>query len=243
MRSFLAPVLGFLFLLNPLVSSASTKPLALVWNGPGVCKPGCGKAAANVAQIAGFRTWYIYPGMTDFSIFKEATLWVQPGGQSSAAAEAMGPALLSQVRDFVANGGGYVGFCAGGFISTPVIGTTNNIGYGIVPGQTELLIKTGSDHKMLRVSTKDGDRMMYYAGGPFFKVTEEQLHAVQGEVTARYSDGSIAGVNVHYGKGKVSVVGFHPEAGWLWKTAKGKYDSDGSDIFYAVDMVKYATQP
>ncbi len=242
--AFFPSALALLLLVIPQLASAASKlPLALVWNGPGVCTPGCGKAAAKVAQAAGFRTWYIYPGLTDFSIFKEASLWVQPGGQSSAAAKAMGLAMINQVRDFVASGGGYVGFCAGGFISTTKIGTTENEGYGLIPGETELLIKTGSMKKMLTVSTPAGKRSVYYAGGPFFKVTDEQLQAVQGEVIARYSDGSIAGVRAHYGKGKVAVVGFHPEANWLWKLVNRKIDRDGSDVDYAVEMVNYATQP
>jgi glutamine amidotransferase-like uncharacterized protein len=237
---------GFLsFALLTLCSHAfaDLAPLALVWNGPGVCKPGCGSAAAKIAQRAGFRTYYIYPGLTDYSIFKEAKLWVQPGGVSRTAAQAMGPAMVDQVRQFVANGGGYVGFCAGGFLSTAMIGTSSVQGYGVTPGETELFIKTGSDHRMLNVSTRDGTRWVYYAGGPFFKITDEQLAAQQGEVIARYADGSIAGVEAHYGKGKVAVTGFHPEAGFLWKLIHFKIDRDGKDFQFAVDMVKYATSP
>lgn len=242
MRSLLAPVLALCFLIAPQFASASPAPLALVWDGPGACKPNCTVAAARVARIAGFRTQYVQPGFTDYSIFKEATLWVQPGGHSTTAADSMGPELIAQIQDFVRNGGGYVGFCAGGFISTAKIGESDRDGFGLIPGETELLIKDGNDHQMLKVTTNDGDRMMYYAGGPFFKVTDEQLKAVQGDVFARYADGSIAGIHAHYGKGKVAVVGFHPEAGWAWKLLRGKIDPDGSDIFFAVDMVNYVTQ-
>jgi glutamine amidotransferase-like uncharacterized protein len=153
--------------------------------------------------------------------------------------------LLDNIKNFVANGGGYVGFCAGAFISTSKIGTSGDEGYGIIPGETELLIKdANAERAMLKVSTtKYGDRWMYYAGGPFLKITDEELAMMKGEVTARYPDGSIAGVHGHYGKGKVAVTGFHPEAGTVWKAMVGKIDKDGLDIFFAVDMVKYATSP
>jgi glutamine amidotransferase-like uncharacterized protein len=232
-----------LLILNPAMANASAKPLALVWDGPGACL-GCVYGAVRVAMRAGFQVKLVGPSLKDFSIFNDAKLWVQPGGKSQTAALSMGPAIVHQVAEFVAAGGGYVGFCAGAFLSTGKIGESEVDGYGLVPGGTELLIQTGNDHAMLKVSTsKYGDRWMYYAGGPFFKVTEEQLAAVQGEVIARYPDGSIAGVHAHYGLGKVAVVGFHPEAGFFWKIEHGKTDPDGSDVFFAVDMAKYATSP
>jgi hypothetical protein len=240
----LLTLVAVLFALNPLSALASVKPLALVWNGPGACKPGCGSAAAHVARLAGFRTQYIYPGLTDFSVFNEAKLWVQPGGKSTTAAESMGPALLNQIREFVGNGGGYVGFCAGAFLSTQLIGTSGATGYGISPGETEVYIDSNKDHRMLKMKTTTaGERYMLYAGGPYFHITDDQLKAVQGEVTAWYPDGKVAGIHAHYGKGKVAVIGTHPEAGWVWKLLDGKIDPDGSDIFFAVEMVKYATQP
>ena len=200
-------------------------------------------AAAKIARRSGFRVQYILPGLKDYSVFQNAKLWVQPGGKSTTAAASMGPALLNRIREFVADGGGYVGFCAGAFLSTGKIGTSGADGYGIIPGETELLIKTGSDHKMLKVWTPNGPRWVFYAGGPFLKVTDDQLAAVDGHVIARYSDNSVAGVEVRYGKGKVAVVGFHPEANWLWKLAHFKIDPDGKDFDYAEAMVKYATSP
>ncbi len=228
-----------LFLIPTLAEAA--RPLALVWAGPGACRPGCVKGAAKVASRAGFEVQYIYPGLKDFSVFQEAKLWVQPGGHSVTAAQSMGPAMLERVREFVAEGGGYVGFCAGAFLSTPLIGTTEENGYGLIPGETELLIQEGNDHKMLKVATPKGDEWMYYAGGPFFKISEESLKAVNGEIIGRYPDGKIAAIQAHYGKGKVAVSGFHPESSFIWKLIKFKIDRDGSDIGYAVDMVKYAT--
>ncbi len=221
----------------------AAKPLALVWDGPGACKPNCVFGATRVALDAGFRVKYVNTRTRDFSIFQK--LWVQPGGHSATAHQSMSNELLDHIKNFVADGGGYVGFCAGMFISTAKIGTRADEGYGFIPGHTELLMKdSDSERAMLKVSTpKYGDRWMYYAGGPFLTITDEELASIQGEVTARYPDGSVAGVHGHYGKGKVSVTGFHPEAGNLWKAMVGKKDKDGNDLFFAVDMIRYATSP
>lgn len=221
---------------------AFSKPLALVWSGPGACRPTCLGSARAIARRAGFDVMSVYPGFKDYEVFKRAKLWIHPGGKSTTGAKAMGPELMDQVREFVKNGGGYVGFCAGAFISTAQIGTTNHVGFGFTPGRTELLIKEGRDKAMIPVRTKIGLVKMYYSGGPFLEVSESDLRAAGGEVMARYPDGKIAGIFARYGKGKVAVIGTHPEADFLWKLSHGYVDVRGTR-FFADYMVKYATTP
>lgn len=234
----------FIFVFSTLliISFAEAKPLALIYDGPGSCKPGCTANAVKVAKRSGFRVKRIGPGLKDFSIFNEAKLWVQPGGKSTIAAKAMGPAMIHQIREFVYKGGGYVGFCAGAFIATEKIGLSNESGFGILPGNTELLIKSGPDPRMIQITLANGQtQWMYYAGGPYIKITDDELKSVGGEVIGRYPDGSIAGIQANYGMGKVSVVGFHPEIGFFWKLSKKMFDRDGQDLQFAKKMVKYAT--
>jgi hypothetical protein len=227
--------------LAPLTEAFAAKPLALVWYGPGACKPGCAAAAAVVAKQAGFRVQKIYPGFKNYTLFKEAKLWVQPGGKSVDSAAAMGPELMDQVRNFVYNGGGYVGFCAGLFITTAQIGTSGKVGYGIVPGSTELHLKNDPPGLLLPITTAYGVKNIYYAGGPELNISDADLKAAHGEIIAKYADGKTAGVKLEYGKGKIAVVGVHPEAGFWWKIFKGIIDRDGSDRWFALDMIKYAT--
>ena len=197
------------------------KPLALVWRGPGVCQPACGISAAQAARGAGYRTLSVFPGFSGPQAearFAEAAVWIQPGGKSVKAAAAMGPALITRVKRFIADGGGYVGFCAGMFITTDEIGTSGQPGFGIVPGRTELYLKDDPPSHMIPVTLADGRvTRILYAGGPMLHVNERELEALGGHVTARYSDGSVAGIYVPYGLGKVSVIGTHPEAVWWWK--------------------------
>lgn len=232
----------FVFLADGSASEvhAGSKPIALVWSGPGACKPSCASAAKQVVRNAGFKVVSVKPGFQNFALFKKAKLWVHPGGKSTTGAKAMGPELMDQVREFVKNGGGYVGFCAGAFISTAQIGTTHQTGYGITPGRTELLIKSGNERAMIPVDTELGNVKMYYSGGPFLEVSESDLEANGGKVIARYPDGKIAGIFSRYGKGKVAVIGTHPEAGFGWKLSHGYVDLKGTR-FFARYMIRLAT--
>jgi glutamine amidotransferase-like uncharacterized protein len=219
----------------------ATRPLALVWRGPGACVPTCGFAANRVARIAGFRTLSIHPGFRNEAAFSKAVLWVQPGGKSVVAAHAMGPELMQRVRQFVADGGGYVGFCAGMFLSTDRIGTSEHDGLGIVPGSTELYLPEDPPGLMLPITTRYGMVRMYYHGGPRLIVNEAELQANGGEVIARYKDGNVAGIRAEFGKGRVAVAGVHPEAGRLWKLLKGIIDRS-SQRWFAVEMMRWAAK-
>jgi glutamine amidotransferase-like uncharacterized protein len=237
-------VLSLAAIMISVSADASTKPLALVWTGAGACRPGCVAGATHMAKLAGFDVQNIDEKTTDFSSFNTAKLWMTPGGYSVNEAEAMGPVLVNRIREFVAEGGGYVGFCAGAFFSTSKIGTSDTDGAGIVPGTSSVYVTSGNDHHVFDMTLADGStRWMYYAGGPYFNISDDQLQAANGQVTARYPDGSIAGVNVHYGLGKVSVIGTHPEAGFWWKFIEGQHDADGLDYDIAVKMIQYATSP
>ncbi|MBU6153403.1 MAG: hypothetical protein KGP28_03780 [Bdellovibrionales bacterium] len=236
-------LIALFFIFSSISSLAGEKPLALVWEGPGACRPSCLDASVIIARRAGFRVRKVGPGFRDFGLFKKAKLWVQPGGKSTTAAAAMGSEMMDEIREFVRNGGGYVGFCAGMFIATPEIGTSKKVGFGIIPGETELLIKEGPDRAMMPIETSDhGKVTMYFAGGPFMRVSDSDLKAAGGEVIARYPDGKIAGIRARYGKGKVAVIGAHPEAGFLWKLGRGYFDIRG-ERFFVKDMVRYATSP
>jgi len=239
-KGWVGCTLGLLILLQAGSALAAEAPLALVWRGPGVCKIKCGPAAAKIARKAGFRTLSVYPGFDNEEAFREAKLWVQPGGKSVQAAAAMGPELMARLRRFVADGGGYVGFCAGMFLASDEIGTSGHPGLGIIPGGTELFLKSDDFKGMVRVKTNKRVYGMYYAGGPMLHVSDAELKASGGEVIATYKDGSVAGIAVPFGSGRVAVVGTHPEATWYWKILKGIIDTKGEGWF-AAKMMRWAT--
>jgi glutamine amidotransferase-like uncharacterized protein len=228
---------------------AQGRPLALVYQGDGACLP-CLRGAIRVAFLAGFDVRRVDRKHWADSLLDEATLWIQPGGQSLQAARAMGPELMQKVQQFVAHGGGYVGFCAGGFISTGQIGDHPHTGLGIVPGATTDHIDNGrKDHLIEPIRTLDGERWVYFAGGPQFIVSPKELEAVQGRVTSWSQSGQILSLEARFGAGRVAVAGFHPEASTLWKKARllfsgrnFRWDHDGNDYDFAVNMIRYATK-
>src|SRR3954463_13790060 len=86
---------------------------ALVYKGPGSCEDGCSEAAALVAKLAGLHPVFVDPHPASADVFKNAAVWIQPGGKSRTVGATMSAELKSWIQNFVAAGGGYVGFCAG----------------------------------------------------------------------------------------------------------------------------------
>ena len=183
---------------------------------------------------------YVNENLKDFSLLNEAKVWVQPGGTSKTAALAMGEAYLEQIRNFVARGGMYVGFCAGAFLATEYVGTTSTKGLGILPGKTVFLYagQEGKDHPyVLDVEWEGSPRKIYFNGGPYM-----DLNGVDDpnmKVIATYSTeaNKIAAVTTKYGLGKVIAIGPHPEHLGILKLIHFKFDRDGIDRFLVTRLI------
>jgi len=220
MRSLLSKWFQFAFLVFlPLASFAATKPIALVYAGYGACDL-CVYGAADMAFRAGLDVVFVDEASIDYSLFREAKVWIQPGGHSVEQAVSMGPILMQHVRNFVNNGGGYVGFCAGSFISTPKIGDSKVDGFGFIP----TYYHHPDDSQAWQIEQieipEEGKRWVYFAGGPKFEITDADIKFVGAKVMARALNGDIEELYSHYGRGRIAVSGFHPEANELWKSGK-----------------------
>jgi glutamine amidotransferase-like uncharacterized protein len=223
--------------------SRAEKPIALVYNGYGACTEDCALGAAQVAELAGFEVRYVNPENYSRDLLDDAALWVQPGGKSTNAAKAMGAEMLNDIKVFIATGGGYVGFCAGAFLSTHEIGTSGKKGLGIVDGNT-ILYKGASRSYTSEPSTwvlSNGEvisRNVYWEGGPRFYFNKKQKQKVV--VTNHYAKtNQVAGVKTSFGNGRVSVTGMHPEApAWWFEGIPGTHATSWD---LGVDMMKWAT--
>lgn len=214
---------------------ASSLPLALIYKGPGSCVEDCSESAARIAKKAGLKTQFVGPGKINPDLLKKAKIWIQPGGSSSKAAAAMGIEQLSQIREFVLLGGGYVGFCAGGFLTTEKIGNTQNDGLGIIKGNTHLYEEVPDQATMLNIQWNQKNHHLYWEGGPYFiKDPSDTLS----KVTAYYPNHSIASLFSTYGSGKISITGLHPEAPLWWRTSSHLIDEDGLDDSLAIEMIQ-----
>jgi glutamine amidotransferase-like uncharacterized protein len=229
------------FFISLLISTSAFAHDALVWGGPGACTDGCIDAAVYVTKLAGFDPMIVTPENFDPSLFETAKVWVQPGGKSGAASNAMGATNRAVIKKFIENGGGYVGFCAGAFLTTPKVGSTSVTGLGIIPGKTKVYRSARSYPSVEKMITPEGIRYNYWEGGPWFSFTSSQLKNVT--VKSRYNTtNAINAVETTYGKGRISVSGTHPEAPQWWYDDGHIVDADGLDNHIAADMVKWAAR-
>ncbi len=215
----------------------ASEPIALVYRGPGACL-NCWKSAAQSVKLAGFKVDFVREQQPSERVFERAILWVQPGGKSKTAAEAMGSGYLARIRKFVENGGGYVGFCAGAFLTTAKIGSSDVDGLGIVPGRTMLWDQKDGPGRLLPLAWKNEIRQVYYHGGPFIDVDTQESYGVR--IYSRFEDGKINAISAPFGYGRVAITGSHPEASRLWKFQHFIRDPDGSDQDLVVGMMKWA---
>lgn len=238
-----------LIFINCLIITSCFSQDALVWGGKGACQDGCIEASYEMAKQAGLSAEIITRETYNLEKLKKAKIWIQPGGKSLSAAKDMGKDLLNDLRIFIANGGGYVGFCAGAFLSTKKIGSTGYPGLGIVPGRTKLfryrkIRYPSSQYVYMNYDydlPKSEGRYIYWEGGPYFIMNKEQRSQVK--IRARYrKKNKIAAVENIFGQGRVSVTGLHPEAPMDWYTYGRILTKDGLDDDLAISMIKWAAK-
>lgn len=230
-----------LILASLLFSSMAIAHDALVWGGAGACTDGCVEAAVHVTKLAGFDPMLVTPENFDPSLFEKAKVWVQPGGKSGAASNAMGAAKRAVIKKFIADGGGYVGFCAGAFLTTAKVGESRVAGLGIIPGRTRIFRRAKGYPSVEKMITPNGIKHHYWEGGPWFSLSSAQLKNIT--VKSRYNTtNAINAVETTYGKGRISVSGTHPEAPQWWYDDAEIVDADGLDNIEAANMIKWAAK-
>ena len=208
--------------------------IALVYNGAGACKEDCAKASFDSAVQAGFDAKYVGDLDKDPKIFEGASVWIQPGGYAGVAMNNMSSELKANLKNFIFNGGGYVGFCAGAFVATSRVGTTSVRGLGIIPGNTKLY---GKGIRIFKSLWQGSERYLYWEGGPYFRNMASNI-----EQTASYPNGANAAVRTTYGKGRIWVTGLHPESPQWWKDESGYQDVDGDDRDLVAKMLHWVTE-
>lgn len=230
-----------LLLAFALISQTALAYDALVWGGPGACKEDCVTAAVHATKLAGFDPMIVTPENMDPSLLETAKIWVTPGGKSATVSIALGAANREAIRKFVFNGGGYVGFCAGGFLTTHKVGTTKTPGLGIVDGKSAPYKKSPSGISLQALTTPSGIKYHYWEGGPYFSFTSSQARKIT--ITSRYKrTNQINGLETTYGAGRVSITGTHPEAPQWWYDDGEIFDLDGLDNEEAANMIKWAAK-
>lgn len=229
-----------LLALRTIKNSSIHKKIALVYKGPGSCLEGCSEAAAKVANMAGFTSVFVGPEQDNSELFKEAAIWIQPGGESITVSLKMNKKLKKLIQKFVFSGGAYVGFCAGGFLATEKIDNTYYSGFGLIKAKSRSYDENDESPRFLDFKWNQKQRKIYWEGGPYFVVSKENKNSVH--ILAEYSNGASATIASYFGKGTVIVTGGHPEAPKWWADDTGYTDADGIDNDLAVEMILKATK-
>lgn len=196
---------------------AGSPPVALVYRGR---KPVERSSAEAVAALLlgsswGFKVEFVGPRETrslSAETLAGATLYAQPGGGTLGKAFRRLSSESGHVHDYVASGGRYLGMCLGGYLA----GATP--GFDLLPGDTDRYIDlvgasvTHDGDAIIPVIWRGQRRDMYFQDGPYFDLDSED--GVQ--VLARYTNGAVAALVAPHGRGRVAVVGPHPEATVDW---------------------------
>ncbi len=229
---------------DALTAAERASPLALVYRGPAGCD-GCSEAVAKLLRTSRyhFRVAFIGPGEARNKItaaaLAGAVVYAQPGGDGTVdAAYAHLGSARGAIRDFVAGGGRYLGFCMGGYFAG------SDPGFGMIDSNQWITSRgasvTTDEDTLVDVSWRGGRRTMYFQDGPYFTARSGSSGTV---VLARYaSNHRIAAMVSTFGTGKVAVVGPHPEAGTDWYAATGLTDPDGLDADLGQQLVEAAMQ-
>lgn len=228
-------------------ADAGARPLALVYRGDDEagCE-GCSEAVQHLLETSKFAFEVKFVGPkeklhADDATLATAVLYAQPAGNASVSkgwkyVKDTAPAI----RKFVQNGGHYLGFCMGGYFAG------KDPGFELLPGDTDQWIASkkasvkDEDDAIVEVQWRKAKRFLYFQDGPYFLVDE---NAAGVTVLAKYaSNDKIAAVVAPYGKGKVGVVGPHPEADDSWYKLAGLKDPDGLDADLGHDLVETLMQ-
>jgi glutamine amidotransferase-like uncharacterized protein len=199
--------------------------VALVYRGP-ASLPGCPEAVAELLASSrwGFDVRYVGPDEDtplNARTLAEAAVYAQPGGGTLSHGYRHMRRHRGEIRDFVRSGGGYLGFCLGGYLA----GATP--GFGLLPGDTDQYIASddatvdSEDNTQVEVTWRGRRRTLFFQDGPYFWVKSGAKTRAKTTVLATYPNDTIAALVTGFGGGRVGVVGPHPEATEDWYTDAG----------------------
>ncbi|WP_431955768.1 BPL-N domain-containing protein [Nocardia lijiangensis] len=221
---------------------SAQEPLALIYSGPQGC-PACAPTMAALLRRAPhpFRVQYVGPDAEvplTAATLADAQLYVQPGGGADLqGAWQVLSSSAEMIRDWVRDGGSYLGLCFGGYLAG------RNPGFALLPGDTGGYIDSpgasvpDDRDTVIAVSWRGKPRHMYFQDGPAFFLDD----GADATVLATYPNGMAAAVVARYGKGVVGVCGPHPEADESWYAEKGLTNPDGVRFDLAYELIEAIT--
>ncbi|QUH03286.1 hypothetical protein HUO13_22825 [Saccharopolyspora erythraea] len=216
------------------------RPLALVYRGPAAKPVECSEAAAELLSSSPRRFDIRYVGPKERlelspRTLASATLYIQPGGGGLKRGYRAMKSYKKAIREFVGDGGRYVGFCLGGYLAGA------SPGFALLPGDTDQYISTcgatvrSTDETVVEVLWRGRARYLYFQDGAMFLLSPDARGV---DVLARYRSGEIAALAAPFGAGRVAVAGPHPEATSDWFEDAGLHIPGGSGFDLGHDLIE-----
>lgn len=146
------------------------------------------------------------------SALDQFSVLIIPGGRTARMVRALGQEGLERIREFVADGGGYVGICAGAYMAATTVEVPGNPeGLGIVDIRNHR--RAGKELRSLELRASQHPvvagcpetMQIWYENGPAIEPGENS------ELLAAYGDGTGAVVSGRFGRGRVVIFSPHPE--------------------------------
>lgn len=200
---------------------ARSRPLALVYRGPASEAGASAAAVAAIRRSGAARAVYVGPSQPlrlTATALRGAALYVQPGGGSVEAAWPHMAPYRRLLVDWVHGGGHYLGVCLGGYLAA------DGPGFGLWPGRiVDYKSVSGADirrgaERLASIRWRGRWRVMYVEDPPTFALARGARRVT---VLARYRTRHIAAASVPVGRGRVTVVGPHPDAPAAWTSGVG----------------------
>lgn len=205
----------------PLSSSAQAKGDVIrvaVYRGPASCE-GCSETMKKAIEHLGpnYRVEFVGAGeKIDISPqnLSRYDIYVQPGGGQdiAGALRSLGKHRVGAIRDYVAQGGHYVGVCMGAYLADAA-------GIGLIPhdldsevGRPGFAVKTIADAgiSVRWAGRKEG---IFFQDGPYLPRAGRDAGF---SPIATYDNGDLAAARYSFGKGSLALSGPHPEADNAW---------------------------
>ncbi|MBF0572394.1 MAG: hypothetical protein HQK69_01340 [Desulfamplus sp.] len=187
---------------------------ALIYNGQ-FAAPGGAESMSKLAAQFSLNTVWFNEANELLSLLKNAKIVIIGGTEDNINPfiKSFTPDIIKAMNDFINSGGSYLGVCGGGYIASS--GWEEESGFvnaiGLVPFESDSYL-IDPEPKVIQIEWNKQKNMIYYQFGPKFLLTENNMT----NVMAKYDDGSIAAFSMKVGKGKVVLVGPHPEADATW---------------------------
>jgi glutamine amidotransferase-like uncharacterized protein len=192
-----------------LARERTAKGEAGVYLGRGVFPPSA-KAVVRRLDEADLAPKLLFEDRMTAEGLAKLRLLVMPGGWAPTQHESLGASGRVAIRSFVEGGGSYLGICAGAYLACSTVsweGRDYPYALGLARGRAVGPVKGLAPWPTTdRVEIRAGERLVaaLYAGGCSL--------AIDGAVVlATYPDGTPAAVETRLGKGRVLLLGVHPE--------------------------------